>query len=368
MIKIGIECENLEDGQSRWGIGHMVLNLLKEYEKNSEWRKKFKLYLYFKSKIPEDKVLQNLIFIKRVVKIPGLNSFNIFYHILMPVRALFDNLDVMFFPAYMLPPLYFRKSVTMLTNDVFQEFKSGNLPFRYKLAYRLFSTWAAKKSSKILAISNHSRKEVARLYKISPDKIFVSKLGTDILKTDNYKPETDSYILFIGQMFPRRSAKESILAFCKISPNFPDLKFIIIGKDRYNPPQIDKLIREKNKELGGNKIIHYDYIKEDEKVASFYAGAEALIYVSSSEAFGLPPVEAAGHGIPIIVKDSELNRELFGDSAFFVKDQNDIDEFALVIKEAITNQEKRERFKKEYQEIIPKLNWSSFAKSFFENI
>ncbi|MCH8332101.1 MAG: BamA/TamA family outer membrane protein, partial [Bacteroidetes bacterium] len=40
-----------------------------------------------------------------------INSFNIFYHILMPIRATFDRLNVMFFPAYMLPPLYLGRSI-----------------------------------------------------------------------------------------------------------------------------------------------------------------------------------------------------------------------------------------------------------------
>ena len=78
MLKIGIECENLEDAKSRWGVGHVVLNLLKEYEKNIEWHKEFKLYLYFNQFIPDDEVLKNPIFVKRIVGWKSLKSFNIF--------------------------------------------------------------------------------------------------------------------------------------------------------------------------------------------------------------------------------------------------------------------------------------------------
>ena len=103
MIKIGIECENLEDPKSRWGIGKITLNLLKEFVKNTEWQKKYKLYLYFKSRVPDDEVLKNPIFIKRVL---GFPSFNIFYHILMPLRAMMDRVDWIFFPTYQFPPFY----------------------------------------------------------------------------------------------------------------------------------------------------------------------------------------------------------------------------------------------------------------------
>src|SRR3990167_7903987 len=148
IIKIGIECENLEDPKSRWGIGKITLNLLKEFSKNPEWQKQYKLYLYFKKRVPDDEFLKNPIFVKRVL---GFPSFNIFYHILMPLRAMADRLDWMFFPAYMLPPLYFGKSVVMLTEDVYYEYKSGILPFRYRLAYGLFTNWEEIRANKILA-------------------------------------------------------------------------------------------------------------------------------------------------------------------------------------------------------------------------
>ena len=77
MKRIGIECENLEDPKSRWGVGQVTLNLLQEYAKNLEWQKEYRFYLYFKKSIPDDEVLKNPIFNKRVM---GFPSFNIFYH------------------------------------------------------------------------------------------------------------------------------------------------------------------------------------------------------------------------------------------------------------------------------------------------
>src|SRR3989338_2951404 len=96
---------------------------------------------------------------------------------MMPLRAMLDRVDMIFFPSYNLPPLYFGKSIVMLTPDVYYEYKTGTLPFKYKLAYRLFSNWAAKKATKILAISEASKKELIKLYGVTADRIFVAKLG-----------------------------------------------------------------------------------------------------------------------------------------------------------------------------------------------
>ena len=371
MLKIGIECENLEDPKSRWGVGQITLNLLQEYATNPEWQKKFKLYLYFKNSIPGDEVFKNTIFIKRVL---GFPSFNVFYHILMPLRAMVDRLDWMFFPAYMLPPLYLGRSVVMLTNDVYYEYKYGNLPFRYKLAYRLFTNWAAIWASKILAISETSKKEVAKLYGINPDKIFVAHLGVNLLKNQSletkaldFRPLAFSYILYVGQMFPRRHAKETILAFKKIAPEFTDLKFIFVGKDKYQPSVIENMIKQVNQGLGSERIIHYDYLEKRENIEKLYSGAKALIYVSDHEAFGLPPLEALGFGVPPVIADNELGHELFGEYAFYVKSL-DPDGIADGIQRALTETGKIEKIKNSGPEFVKKYNWKNFAEKFFKNM
>ena len=120
IIKIGVECENLEDPKSRWGIGKITLNLLKEFAKSPEWQKEYKLYLYFKSRVPDDDIFQSADWrTKFEIRILGFPSFNIFYHILMPLRAMIDRVDWMFFPAYQLPSLYFGKSIVVLTEDAY---------------------------------------------------------------------------------------------------------------------------------------------------------------------------------------------------------------------------------------------------------
>ncbi len=361
-IKIGIECENLEDGQSRWGIGHLTLNLLEEYAKDPIWHDQYELYLYFKNSVPADPVLKNPIFKKRV---SGTRSFNIFYHILMPLRALYDRLDWMFFPAYMLPPLYAGSSIVLLTGDVYYEYKRGSLPFRYRLAYGLFTNWAARSATKIMAISESSKREVSHLYGIGPERIFVSRLGVENPPASN-ENKYGQYILYVGQMFPRRSARESLRAFETIAPGFPDLKFILVGRDKYQPAVIAEMVRTINEKLGSERVIHYDYIESDRTIRDLYAHAKLFVYISSHEAFGLPPVEAAGYGVPVVVKDSDINHELFGDAAFFVRDQKDIAGLAATLKDALTNPEKRSYMTGQYAVLIPKLSWHEFAVRFFK--
>ncbi|MDO8495335.1 MAG: hypothetical protein Q7S32_02290, partial [bacterium] len=146
MINVGIECHNLES--RRWGVGRHLSKILEEIAKQadtSELAKEFRFYLYFKGSIPNDPYLNHPIFVKKILKPSWLPrpSFNIFFHLLLPWAYRRDHLQAMFFASFMLPAFFVGRSMVVLTNDIYYEYTEGTLPWRYKLAYRLFSNWAA---------------------------------------------------------------------------------------------------------------------------------------------------------------------------------------------------------------------------------
>jgi glycosyltransferase involved in cell wall biosynthesis len=385
LIRVGIECESIED--QSWGVGRIVKKLLEEISRRPELQKEFRFFLYFKSKIPNLPYLNSPIFVKKIIKLPLIPpSFSIYYYLLLPIKLYFEKLDLMFFPNYMLPIIFKGKSLVILTEDIYYEFKQGVLPRRYKLAYRIFANWAAKRATKIMAISGTSKSELTKLFGIKPERIAVNQLGVDALpvvpksqilipneissskfpaqkEIGNWKLEIGNYILYIGQAFPRRHLRETMLAYEKIAPRFPGLKLIAVGKDKYNPPVVEELKNEINRRLGYDGIIRKDYVPEEE-LQKLYAGARALVYVSSKEAFGLPPLEALAHGTVPIVADTAVAREVFGDAAFFVKDTDSPDSIAQAIAEGLMNDKKREKIKSSAGEILQKYTWSAHTDRF----
>jgi len=85
--------------------------------------------------------------------------------------------DIVYFPNYMLPFGIFCKTIVALTEDLYQEMNGKNLPFRYRLAYKIFSTHAARKATAITVYSKTSGKNVSRLFGIDPKRIHVNYLG-----------------------------------------------------------------------------------------------------------------------------------------------------------------------------------------------
>ncbi len=376
MIKIGIECESIEGKNPMWGVGRMIMKLLEELSRHKELEKNFRFVLYFKDSVPNFPFLNSPVFEKKTVPVPFFKNrlFPFYYFAFLPMKLWFERLDVMFWPNYMLPIIAFNKSLVMLTEDAYYETYEGKLPFRYRLAYWVFANWTAKFATKILAISETSKRNIARLYSVDLSRIVVNYLGIDfpvnreygIMNHDSRPKTQDSYLLYVGQAFPRRHLKETILAFEKITTDFPELKLIAIGPDKYETPTIGRLISEVNGRIGRQAITQKDYVKDDQ-LTGLYAGAKALVYVSDREAFGLPPMEALSFGVPPVIADNELGHELFEGYAFYVGNPTP-DGIAKGIRQALTQTEKIAKIKTDGPKFVKKYNWSQFTDKWLKII
>ena len=371
MLRIGIECESIEDSQT-WGVGRIINQLLENISKRPELANEFKFFLYFKSNIPDYKYLDNSIFVKKIVAVPILPvSFSLYYYLFLPIKTFFDRLDLVFFPNYMLPILFFGKSVVMLTEDIYYEYTSGKLPLRYRLAYRIFGSWAAKHATKLIAMSESSKQELIKIFKVSASRVVVNHLGVNL--PGGKKPSVESkkfsvpFILYVGQAFPRRHLQETILAFKKIAPKFRGLNLIAVGKDKYYPPLVKELVIKVNQSLGKQRIFHFDYVTEDD-LSYLYSHCQCLIYISSKEAFGLPPIEGLSRGAVPIVSDQPVNREIFGDAAFFVIKPNSVEDIAHTIEFALSDHQKRNEIKTQADAIAGKYSWRNFTDNFLKII
>lgn len=372
MYKIGIDCHNLEN--KRWGIGRHLSSLLAVLaQRSAELSKEFSFFLYFKEEIPPDLYLNNPIFHKKILKIPRLPpSFNLFFHLLLPLAYRRYRLQAMFFPSFMLPAFFAGRSLVVMTNDVYYEYTKGNLPWRYKISYRLFSNWAARRATGLTTYTRHAKNELVKIFRIKPEKIRVNELGINRLRPSwafksSLSPASD-FLLYVGQAFPRRRVKETILAFEQLSPQLPRLKLIIVGYDKYRPPVLKTLIAETNKKLGAEKIIYYEYLEKEEDLIKLYQEAKLFIYMSTAEAFGLPPLEALGYGTPALVKDDPVNEEIYGKYVFRVKDETNPALIASAIAEALADRKKQKEIIEHAPSILAKFSWEKHADRFLEHL
>ncbi len=384
MIRIGIECEQLEG--ERFGVGHTLAQLLSAIIEIPGIEKRFCFVLYFKASIPSDAFLHHPLFEKKVLTggiIP--QSFNVFYHILIPITYWRDRLDGFFFPSYMLPAFFVGKAVVVLTNDVYWEAHHGTLPFRYRLSYRMFCWWAAKRAKKIMTISHFCARELQQFYNLPNERIVVNPWGLEHIfkvfertpeycaKVDTMKKQigiTKDFFLSIGQAFPRRHVKEAVEAFGSIASRYPHIQYLVACIDKYQPPVLDALIKKINEKERRDAIIYTRYIPRQD-LPIVMNEALALVYVSDTEALGLPPLEALACGRPSMVADTPLSREVLGEEGFFVADTSTPSDIAQSMSAIADNKEEVMRVVSAQTKQLQKYQWNRHAQTFlslFEDV
>ncbi len=121
------------------------------------------------------------------------------------------------------------------------------------------------------------------------------------------------YLLTVGTVEPRKNMALLVRAFKKISGIWPDLHLVIAGKPSSGLLQVENAIEETGL---GTKVHVCGYVELDTLI-SLYRGAIAAVFPSWDEGFGFPPLEAAGCGIPVLVSDIPVHREILADAAVY---------------------------------------------------
>jgi glycosyltransferase involved in cell wall biosynthesis len=364
-ITIGIECESIEN--DTYGVARLISKLLEQLAAQTDHSPKYRFVLYFNKNIPALPFLNNPIFEKRVVGLPrwGLpGSFSVYYYLLLPLQLWKDRPAAMYYPNYMLPLIHppHVPSLVMMTEDIFREARNPKLAFRFRIAYLIFSLfWAVHRATKVMAISRSSRDALAR-EGIARDRIAVNELAVDTPATRHSPLATRHSLLYVGQAFERRHVREVLAAFTHLAQEMPDLSFHIVGPDKYEPPIIKETVQLLNQRLNRTAVSWEPYAS-DEDLATHYATARALVYVSDAEAFGLPPLEGLSHGAVPVVADAPVSREIYGPHAFYAS-QPSVTAIGTALRAALTDENHRTAIRHAAPAILARYTWKAHADRF----
>jgi len=145
-------------------------------------------------------------------------------------------------------------------------------------------------------------------------------LGADILGATNSmsakvnKNYSSINFLIVSTIEPRKSHELVLDAFEILWDEGLDFKLIFIGKEGW---KVEKLIqRIQSHPLLGKKLFWYSKLRDAELI-QLYQSSSALINASLGEGFGLPLVEASYYGLPLILRDIPIFREIAGDEAWY---------------------------------------------------
>jgi glycosyltransferase involved in cell wall biosynthesis len=243
--------------------------------------------------------------------------------------------DVLFSPAYTCP-LTCPAPIALVIHDVsfaaHPEWYSRREGFR-----RRTLTWlAARRAARVITDSDFSKREIVRHLGIDSSRIDVIYLGASAPAAASSR---DSLVLFVGSLFNRRHIPELIEGFTRLNARHPRVRLEIVGDNRTMPRlDVDALIAER----GAAGAVRARSYVTDAELATLYATASAFAFLSEYEGFGLTPLEAMAAGVPVVVLDTEIAREIYGPAAVYLE-RPDPDLIASALERLLVDQRERER-------------------------
>lgn len=234
----------------------------------------------------------------------------------LTLPSLVRDCDLLFAPGYS-GPVSCPIPMVVTVHDVSFAAHPEWFSWREGLRRRLLTRAAAQRAVRVLTVSDFSKREIVRLLRVPQEKVEVIYSGiTSIgLASRRNGSGADATILYVGSVLNRRHVPELIAGFARLHRRHPGTRLVIAGDNR-TQPSID-LAAAARREGVVDAVDIREYVT-DEALAALYAQASALAFLSDYEGFGFTPLEALVAGVPPVVLDTPVAREIYGPAAAFV--------------------------------------------------
>lgn len=233
----------------------------------------------------------------------------------LPRLAAAAGADVLFAPAYS-GPIFPGMPMVVTVHDVSFAAHPEWFGPREGVRRRLTTRAAAWRARRVLTVSDFSKREIVRCLAIDPSKIDVVYSGvTELPDAVPHVQGGMPTVLYVGSVFARRHVPELIAAFGSLAQRHPTARLEIVGDNRSRPPiDLPALARATGHEA---RIGIHAYVS-DRELAALYSRASVFAFLSEYEGFGLTPLDALAAGVPIVVLDTEVAREIYGPAGLYV--------------------------------------------------
>ncbi len=238
--------------------------------------------------------------------------------------------------------------------------------FQLKLTVRR----TAQRAARIATVSEYSRWDLLRTYRLAPEKVAVTYNGVEShftsALTQNEANEVRKqfgidrdFLLAVGSLQPRKNLVRLIRAYARLRSEVPNFspQLVIVGRKLW---LADEIFAEIRRQRWAEDVILTGYV-DDADLPKLYRQATAFVYPSLFEGFGLPPVEAMACGTPVVTSNVSSLPEVTGGAALLIDpmDQGSIESALLTI---IQDQGLRKRLREQGIEQAKKFTWQAAAE------
>jgi len=316
-VRIGIDARKLHD----FGIGTYIRNLVRQLTRIDHDTP----YVIFSR--PEDQEALATTLgpnFRTVAETAGKYSVAEQFKIPLAIRR--EGITLFHEPHYTLPPLVRCKSVVTIHDCIHLMFPQY-LPNPLSLAYaRTSITLAARRATRVLTVSESSKRDILRFVDIPPSKIDViynsydERFGVepkeeDVVRVRERYQLHDRFVLYAGNVKPHKNLERLIEAFHLVRDRGLDrLKLVMIGDDI---SKYTALRRAVHRHQLHQYVRFLGYLPEA-TLGVMYRLAGVFVFPSLYEGFGFPPLEAMAAGAPVITSNVSSLPEVVGDAALLI--------------------------------------------------
>ncbi|MDX2150605.1 MAG: glycosyltransferase family 1 protein [Bryobacteraceae bacterium] len=205
-------------------------------------------------------------------------------------------------------------------------------------AWRFLLWAAAHRSRSLIAISEQTRRDLLDVYSLPPSKVHTVPLGVDPRFFDLGPTGGGGYVLCASTLHPHKNLERLIRVFARVRASHPSLKLVLTGVKGFHTEPIFQVIAREN--LNGAVEVK-GWIPREELYGLFQK-AEAFVYPSTFEGFGMPVTEALAAGLPTACSNIEpLNSIAAGAALTFPPDDDDA--ILAALQRLLTDHELRTR-------------------------
>jgi glycosyltransferase involved in cell wall biosynthesis len=242
------------------------------------------------------------------------------------------NADLVFIPhprtfTHIVDLLIISKPINIVIHDVHFLITQVSTMYKLKLAPRYLcirDMMKIRSNIVISTVSNFSKYAIERYMRVDPNSAFVIYPGID----EHFRPMSgvfakqfvkekygigNQYFIYTGVISKRKGVYDLIKAFLLINKRMHNYMLVLTGP--LEDPEILRLVHE----VGSIKYL--GHVPRND-LPMLFSAATAFVFPSYHEGFGLPPLEAAACGVPIIVSKIPTFLETIGNAGIFVEPGN----------------------------------------------
>jgi glycosyltransferase involved in cell wall biosynthesis len=261
----------------------------------------------------------------------------------------------------------------LVCHDVAYVHYPKHIPLINRNYYRFFFPRFHRKAKAIIAVSEYTKSDIIKQYKISPNKVTVAHNAPN----GNFYPITreekertreemtqgEKYFVYLGSIHPRKNLENLIKGFDhfkgKTGSNY---RLLIIGRPAWNTASFYRTMEDSPFK---DHILHKQFKRQE--LPRYIGSAEALCYISLFEGFGIPILEGFEAEVPVITSNVSSMPEVAGEAALLV-DPTDPEDIGKAMEQIVSESKLSAELIKRGKTRLESFSWQQTADIIYSKL